>query len=399
MAIVIVLLITVSCKKSNESHNHEHDTSGKHVENDINLVNTEVKETHDETITLTQEQLDILNIKVDTITNRVMHGFVQTNGQLEVPPQNEAIVTTILGANIKTIKVIEGDKVYKGQVLAYISHPSIIAMQTNYLQTYNKLTFLEQDYNRKKKLYDAKVGSGRDYQQAKSLYSSTKGLAIGLENQLQLLGISPSSVQQGRIAQEAPVISPINGYIEDVEVKTGQFVLPDTSMFEVVNTEHIHADLMVFESDITKIKKGQKVKLIIEALGNKELIAKIYSIGKSFEKEPKAVHLHAEIEHKDNSLIPGMYVKAKIITNETIQPALPNSAVFQEGDLYYVFVAEKGGNKTWKFTPKEVSIKTISDGFTAFYFKDEITIKTLVAQSGAYYLMAELKKSETEHTH
>ena len=32
------------------------------------------------------------------------------NGTLEVPPQNEAAITSVIGANVTSIKVIEGDK-------------------------------------------------------------------------------------------------------------------------------------------------------------------------------------------------------------------------------------------------------------------------------------------------
>ena len=58
---------------------------------------------------------------------------VKADGQLEVPPQYEATVTAILGGNITSIKVIEGDKVNKGQVLAYLSHPNLTRMQSDYI--------------------------------------------------------------------------------------------------------------------------------------------------------------------------------------------------------------------------------------------------------------------------
>ncbi len=405
--IAIILLASIAfigCKNNSEKDNHKHD-EGKHIENTSIATKTELEpvdeeeQGHGEELTLTQKQLDILDIKVDTLIKRNMSGFIQVNGQLGVPPQNEAIVTSILGANISSIRAIEGDKVKKGQTLAYISHPSIIIMQTDYLQTYNKLTFLEQDYNRQKKLYDAQVGSGRDYQQAQSAFSSAKGLARGLESQLRLLGISPSNVRAGTISQVAPVRSPIDGFIEKVKIKSGQYVEPQTPMFEVVNTEHIHADLMVFEKDVSKVKNGQLVKFNIEALGNKELTANIYSVGKSFEEGPKALHVHAEIENKNKNLIPGMYVNARIITDESLEQALPEDAVFQEGETFYVFIAEEEEDGTWGFTPKEVVVKSTNNGFSAFDFKEDVEKGTLFAQSGAYYLMAEMKKSEAEHAH
>ena len=95
-----------------------------------------------------------------------------------------------------------------------------------------------------------------------------------------------------------------------------------------------------FEKDVSKVKNGQLVKFSIEALGNEELTASIYSVGKSFEEGPKALHVHAEIENKDQNLIPGMYVSARIITEENLEQALPEDAIFQEGEIFYIFTAE-----------------------------------------------------------
>ena len=49
-------------------------------------------------------------MEVDTLAQRNMSGYVEANGQLEVPPQNEATITTVVGANVVSIEVIEGDK-------------------------------------------------------------------------------------------------------------------------------------------------------------------------------------------------------------------------------------------------------------------------------------------------
>ena len=94
-----------------------------------------------------------LGVKVDTLPTRPLSGVVYANGQLEVPPQHEATVTAILGGNITAIKVIEGDKVSKGQVLAYLSHPDLSKVQTEYLRAYSSSEYLEQEFNRQKKLW------------------------------------------------------------------------------------------------------------------------------------------------------------------------------------------------------------------------------------------------------
>ncbi len=229
----------------------------------------ELEEEHVEEVHFSTQQFQSLRMKVDTLPLRNISSYVDANGQLEVPPQNEAAVTAVIGANIISIKVIEGDKIKKGQVLAYLNHPDLIKLQTDYINSWNQLQYIDKEYQRQKKLYDEKVGSGKEFQKTQADYQSMKGTVVGYEAQLRLLGLSLMKIQQGEIYDQVPVSTPISGYVRHVNVKTGQYVQPQTEMFEIVNIDHIHTDLMVFEKDMHKVKEGQKVKFSIESLPEK----------------------------------------------------------------------------------------------------------------------------------
>lgn len=400
--IVVVAIILIGCKESKQKNEDNHDNHSHEVEENSNehseQENHPKHDTQEEKVILTKEQVNSLGIKMDTVGFRNMSLFMQANGELAVPPQNEAIVTSVLGGNIVSIKTIEGEKVRKGQVLGFLSHPDIISLETSYLESYNNLTFLEQEFKRQKTLYEAKVVSGKNFQKSKSNYSTAKGLVKGYESQLKLLGLNFETIKKGTIIQNAPIISPISGFIEKVNIKIGQFVEPQTTLFEIVNNEHIHVDLMIFEKDISKVKENQLVKFKIQSSENKEYIAKIFSIGKTFEKNPKALHIHAEIKNEHNNLLPGMYVNANILIAESREQALPEDAIFLEGEQNYVFSAKKEG-ENWVFTPKEVLVNFTSKGYTSFKFKEKVSSNTVVAINQAYYLISEMKKSEAEHSH
>ena len=361
--------------------------------------NSEMEEKHNEgeaeEVMLTDKQFNALQMKVDTLLMRNMNGYVEANGQLEVPPQNEATITSVVGANVVSIKVIEGDKVNKGETVAYLSHPNIIQKQTDYLSAYSNSQFLKKEFERQKTLYDAGVGSGANFQKSEAEYQSSKSLAKGLEAQLQQLNINASGVRNGTIYQRVALRSPIEGFVQKVEIKTGQYVEPQTDLFEVVNTNHVHADLMVFEKDVYKVKKGQKVLFNVQSIPGKELTAEIYSISKTFEQNPKALHVHAEIENKEGNLIPGMYIKGRVLTNNNMTTALPESAIAKDGDRSYAFVVEKE-DENWNFVPVEIT-KGIQDGeWIAVDFLTDQEPNTKYAYNNAYYLMAEMKKGESE---
>lgn len=410
-------LLTAGCSNSSQNeaeHNHDHSSESEHNKNEDGHDHDHDEHNHSENgnesehdehadeVHLSEQQFKSLGLKVDVLSRRNIASYVEANGKLEVPPQNEATVTAIIGANITAIKVIEGDKVKKGQALAYVSHPNLIKLQTDYINSRNQLEYLEKEFLRQQKLYEEKVGSGKEFQKIKSEYLSMKGTVLGLEAQLKQIGLRLDKLKGGEIYEQAPIISPINGHIRLVEIKMGQYVEPQTEMFEIVNVEHIHADFMVFEKDMHKVKEGQKIRFSVQSLPNKELEAVIYSVGKSFEEEPKALHIHAEIENKEGLLIPGMYVRGQILTDDVSGIALPEDAIVKEGDSYFIFTAKTemdGGQTEWAFKPIEVKTGTKSDGWVEIKLLNNLPETTKIAWNNAYYLMAEMKKGEAEHSH
>ncbi len=391
---IFFLFGSIACggndNKEND-HGHEHEEEECHGE-------MKEEEHGEEGIHFTMAQFDALAMKVGTIPIRNVSAYVETNGQLEVPPQNEAAVTAVIGANVSSIEVIEGDKVEKGQVLAYINHPDLIQLQSNYNSNWNELQYLEQDYKRQQKLYDEKVGSGKELQRTKSDYQSKKSMVNGLAAQLKLLGIPTASVENGTIIEQIAVRSPIKGFVRLVEIKTGQYVIPQTELFEIVNLEHIHADFMVFEKDIAKVREGQKITFNVESI-EKALEASVYSVGKNFEQNPKAIHIHAEIEDKSGLLLPGMYVRGRILTSGTMGRALPEEAVIRDNGKDYIFSAKKGKEDEWEFTPIEVVAGLTTNGWTEIKLLKPLPSNTKVALNSAYYLIAEMQKGEAEHAH
>ena len=76
-------------EKKTSHDEHAHEEEGGHEEE------AEEGEVH-----LSQLKFNSIGIEVDEIPTRPLSGVVEANGQLEVPPQHEATVTAILGANV-----------------------------------------------------------------------------------------------------------------------------------------------------------------------------------------------------------------------------------------------------------------------------------------------------------
>ncbi|WZL89370.1 efflux RND transporter periplasmic adaptor subunit [Salinimicrobium sp. 3283s] len=384
---ILPFLLLLSCGENAEKEGNQKEEAGEPAKTEA------VKEAM-----LSQQQFDVLDMQIDSLTTRLMSGYVQANGELEVPPQSEATVTPVIGGNVSSITVIEGDEVERGDVLAYIEHPEIIEVQTQYINALNSLNYQEKEFQRQKKLYEAGVGSGQIFQRAEAELESLKGQVAGLKAQLQQLNINPETIRNGNIQQRIPVRSPIDGAVQAVNIKTGQFVQSQIEMFHIINTKDVHVDLMVFEKDVAKVEKGQKVFFTIESLPGTELTAEIISVSKNFEQEPKAVHVHAEIIDRPENLVPGMYVRGRIAVDNQQTTALPESAIVREGGKFYAFTAEEEGD-TWSFRPVEITTGSDKGEWVEITLLQDLPGDMRFAHNNAYYLMAEMQKGEGGHAH
>jgi len=384
-----------------------------------NRVKTEVPvENHESenVVILNENQQHALNLKTGTIEMRNITTLVKTNGQLEVPPASSADVTAVIGGNVREILVFDGDKVRKGQSLAILEHPDYITLQEDFSETANRLEFLEKDYLRQKELFENNVGAGKDFQQAKADYNTAKSRFQGLRSRLELLNLDPTKVMAGDISKEIRIVAPINGYINHVNIKVGTYADASSKLFSISDITAIHADFMVYEKDVHLLHIGQKIDFTVSNRPGEELTATIFAIGKEFEANTRAVHIHAKLDKKVENLIPGMYTSGHIHTNIKPTQTVPNDAVVTEGTKSFIFIVdneaihaegevgkESGDNgygvESTVFRMVEVITGQVNDGYTEIKLLDPLPEDIRIVLNMAYYLLADMNKEETEHEH
>ncbi|HEY8401154.1 MAG TPA: efflux RND transporter periplasmic adaptor subunit, partial [Cytophagaceae bacterium] len=306
--ILFFVLIISSCShKGHEDHPHDQE-----------------EEVPADEIVFSKLKIERAGIELGNFSKRNLIDVVKANGVLDLPPQNKATVSSYVAGIVKDIKVIPGDKVKKGQILAYIEDPKIPEFQEQYQKALSNLSYAQKEYERQKQLFEEKVVAGKKFQEAETNYRSLQAEVESLKNKLSQLGISPSQVASGKTVRAVPVVSPIDGYVHEIAVNTGTFIEPAQPMFGVVDNSHIHVDLRVYESDISKVENGQRIWFTLTGADTSEYMAKIFAVGKAFDKTTKSVDVHAHIEdNKEHKLLPGMYVEARIQVGENYVNALP----------------------------------------------------------------------------
>lgn len=345
-------------------------------------------------VDLTDEQVKKVNIEVGHLTEMVFENAIEANGKLVIDPQSEATVTPQTGGNIKQILVKEGQIVAKGQIIAYLSHPDFVNLQTQYLSSLNQQKYLSKEFARQAMMMKEGVGAGKDYDRIKSELKIVNGELQMLSAQLRKMGINPSSIRKGNPKMTIAIKSPIRGTVEQIDVQTGQYTTPEMPIMKIVNTDNIFVELQVFLHDISKIKVGQSVQFKQSDNSGKNYRGKVYSIGKTFNNENQTVDVRVNIMGDRTGLIGGMYIQAQIATNAIKMKAVPYEAIAEKDGKFYIYKASHQGSR-WKFFP--VGVKKIKEenGFVAIEPLEDTKKLSNIVQSGAYYLLSEMNKGET----
>jgi cobalt-zinc-cadmium efflux system membrane fusion protein len=381
----LFLLGLISCEKNQKAENNE----------DV------AEHEHSTEISLTDKQMQAVDIRIGAIEQRDLNSVVRANGEMVLDPQKKADVNSLVGGIIKQILVTEGKNVGKGQVVAYLENTEIVELQKDYLTAQKEALVSGQEYNRQKELSIQGAGIEKTFQQATANYEIAQARLTGLEKQLQQLSLSPEQVSEGNIATQIPLKAPIAGSVNKINVSLGSYIDIQTPVMNISDNSQIHCDLKVFEKDIPFIRPGQEVDIQLTNQPGISLKGTIYEFNKFFETDTKAIVVHATVQNKSGlKLIPGMYVTALINTGKQKTPAVPNDALVSMEGKKYLFLLEDEeiteSGKSFRFKPVEVITGISELGFTQITPLEELRDEAQIVTSNAFYIASMLAGGEEE---
>lgn len=372
---IVVLLMFLACGSEQEQHTNE-----------------DVSHEATDEVTLTREQLNTAGIQTGKVITRVMGNVITANGKLDVPPQQMVSVSVPIAGFVKKTSLLEGVYVRSGQSIAVLENLDYIQIQQDYLDIKSKYEYATKEYERQQQLADEKVNAEKTLQDAKAKFQSLQAQYKGLESKLRLININPSAIVEGNISSTINVYASINGYISDVNINVGQYVSPNDVLFRIVNTEHLHVELTVFEKDVSRIKEGQQVRFTL-ANETKERYATVHLIGKKISND-RTILVHCHLATEDTRLLPGMFLKAYIETDKTEVYALPESAIIRFEGNDYVFIQNEAQDSMYHYKMIKAETGSSDQGYTQVSLTGALGRESNIVLNGGYALLATLKNGD-----
>lgn len=229
----------------------------------------------------------------------------------------EVNVGSKIAGRILEIKVEEGDKVKRGQVLATIEVPEIKAKVREagavVAAAKSRYYTIKLDYNRVKDLYIKGVISKRSFDEAKGA-----------------LDIAEAALRQAKAVEdfakialsEAIVAAPVTGTVTLKAVEAGELIDKRATIVILADLSKIYLTVYVLEKDVGRVKLGQSVEIMVDSYPKQKFIGKVIYISPQAEFTPK------HIQTKEERVTQVFGVKIEVSNPQLkLKPGLPADAI------------------------------------------------------------------------
>lgn len=338
---------------------------------------------------LSATQFKSSDMKLGKLELHEFYEVVKANGMFDVPPQNRASISSYFGGSVKDIKLLPGQHVKRGQVLFTLENPEYVELQQDFLESQGQLIYLKSDYERQKNLVEDNVTSQKNFLKSESDYTVTRARLESLRRKLELLNINPNALTIDNISATVNVVTPINGYITDVNITRGSFLNSSDVAMIIVDTDNLHLNLNIFEKDIAKVKIGQPIHFRIQEDERQQYEAMVYLVNKTVDAEKRTIGVLGQLSDAKltNRFSAGIYVQADIYTTSESYLSLPQEALAEVDGKQYVLVVENASNTGYSFVRKEVKTGVSNNDYIEILNVSDFKENTEFLIKGAFNLI------------
>lgn len=306
-------------------------------------------------VTMSSTQQKSLGITTASLgKNSVLHSR-RFPAEVAVPIGQERVVSALQPGLIDQLLVAAGQEVKKGQLIAHMISPDLVALQKDYLQANTQKQLLAKQLARDRALFSDGIIAERRLLETESAHEEAVALLAQRKQALRLSGMGDASIGKLNSASGMhsglALTAPLDGQVLEQMVTTGQRVEAGMPLFRIAKLTPLWLEIHAPLEGLPFVKLGMPVHIPkLQASG------KLIAIVRSVNKEDQTLHLRAEITQGAAQLSPGQFVEAQIQVDAPAQPqfSVPKSALVRQGAQTLIFVQTPQG-----FKP--LPVKVISD--------------------------------------
>ena len=293
--------------------------------------------------------------------------------QANIKTRQNVLIYPEFAGRLITLKVVEGQNVKKGNLLALIDDAGI----TDQLdQMILQLNLAKTTFERTQRLWDQKIGSEMMYLEAKTRYKAAQKQVSQIKQQL----------------AKTKIYAPFNGVIDEIQARLGSNLIPGiTPVLRIVNLNTMFAESDVPENYLSNITKGSKAKVSIPAL-NQIQNTEIHQTGNFITPSNRTFRVEARLENPEGLIKPNLNARLSVMDYFNPEAIMIPLRVVREDakNQPYVFVLSKP-EKDNGFTTEQRMVTLGKTKEEMVEILDGLTTGELVVEEGVSLLVTNQK--------
>lgn len=283
-------------------------------------------------------------VSVDTLRIQDFSHYIELQGKIDAEGM-AYVAPTGQGGLVKAVYVKAGQKVNKGQLILRLddamARQSVVAAQQQTGVLKARLAQAQTVYERYQNLWKQNIG-------AEIQVINAKADVDALQSQLRAAQAQVGMAQEQ--ANMSNVYAGISGMIDEMNVTVGEFFSPQSAAMpgagiRIVNNNNLKIVTNVPENYVARIKKGDKVEVVIPESGKPAYQSVISMVGGSIDPTTRSFATEAKLP-SDPFLKPNQTATMKILDYQAKGVvAVPVNVVQTDEKGKYVYVIEKAGDK------------------------------------------------------
>ncbi len=333
---------------------------------------------NEDKISLSKVQLYNLGIKLGELKKVESVPLLNAPATVTIPPDQEYVVSTSQAGLVSQVHKTVGDRVTKGQLIAQIKSPELLALQQQYLRSLSERQLTLATYQRDKKLLDEGIIAEKRFQQSRSRHNAANVEVNAARQLLKIAGMSESDIKRlGRsqkLGSKLNIHAPITGVVLERMAVAGERLDMLAPLYRIANLEQLWLEISIPQEQVGMVRVGDKVMV-----DNSSVAAQINLLTENVNAKNQTVLARAIIKSGKSGLRVGQNVNVHIEHgSKQVAFEIPNSAIAQNGGQAYIFQRTQSGFlvKKIKVIGKQDDNSVISGEFDG---TEEVAIRGAVA--------------------
>lgn len=375
-----------------EAHDHTDEAHGAEAAHDDHAGHD--KGELAELVRISEAGLRRSEIRTEPVRMERLIGGIDVPAEIRLNPNRTAHVAPMVEGQIAEVRVVLGDAVEDGQVLATMRSVALGEARSAVANARAAVEVARANFVRQEELKREGIGSERAYLEAQGdLRRAESDLAAATER-LQVYG-----GRKGR-GSTTSIRSPLTGTVIQQHATAGEVVSEGSSLFVVSDLSRIWVVGRVYEQDIAAARVGAPGVVSLQAYPGKSWEGEVSYVSHTLDPRTRTVEIRVELDNPDGTLRPGLFGSIALSPDadqlEQV-PVIRHAAVQHIKGRPLVFVANE---EQGVFRPVFVTLGARSSGKVEV--REGVTEGERVVVSGAFTLKSELlgrALSDDHHGH